>query len=147
MVSWINDSTLTSTTTFELCHRSGRKFTLEGEGVSMLSFEDFRNFVNNNHRMHNDTIVDFCYEYDTPQTDVFYMESCNDRPFLFLDVTFDGRKALLIRKGPKGSCNYYRIFSFGRNSETLKEITYEPYNQFKTSIAEFTVGFKYYDRL
>ena len=48
--------------------------------------------------MHNDTIVDFCYEYDTPQTDVFYMESCNDRPFLFLDVTFDGRKALLIRK-------------------------------------------------
>lgn len=55
-------------------------------------------------------------------------------------VTFDGRKALLVRRGPKELCSYYRIFSLGKDSETLREITYEPYNQFKTSIGNFTIG-------
>jgi hypothetical protein len=140
MVAWINDSTLTSTTTFKLSHRTGKTFTLEGEGISLLPFEEFRNFVNNNHKAHNDTIVDLCYEYDTPKSNLFNMEACCDKPFFFMDVTFDGRKALLIRKGPKETCNYFRVFSLGRKYETVKEINYEPYNHFKTSAGYYTYG-------
>lgn len=130
MVAWINESYLKSTTSFILSHKSGKTFELEGEDISLLSLEDFRHFVNNNHKTHNDTIVDFNYEYEPPKTDVFYVETWVNKPFLFLDVTFDGRKALLIRKEDKRRPNEFQIYSLGLNLDTIREINYEPYNQF-----------------
>ena len=136
MVSWIMDSWLRSTTTFKLTHRSGKVFTVE-DRLSMISYQDFYAFYESHHEVHNDTIVAFCYDPVVLKRDEFNLADYQDLPFFFLDVTFDGRKALLIRNGAQEFRNHYRVFSLG---ETVKEVRYEPYNHFWTAVNNWMGG-------
>lgn len=137
MTAYIVNSALNSTTTFSLTHQSGKVFTIDTYEHPLISYEDFNRYYENNHKAHNDTIVSFKYNPVITVQKTFNMANYGDMPFLFLDVTFDGIKDLLIRDGARDFCNRYRVFSLGNE---VKEILQAPYNLFVTAANNWMGG-------
>ena len=133
MVSWIDNDRLDAITILKLKHRSGKVMTIETKHHELLTCEEFRSFVNSNHNSKNDTIVAFNYQYEVSKADIVDMYDYWDRPFIFIDITFDGRKSLLFQKYNTQDYTVYDVYSLGRKGESVNKVTYEPYLTFASS--------------
>lgn len=137
MTAWIVNTGLRSTTTFSLTHQSCKIFTIDTYEHPLISYEDFNRYYENNHKVHNDTIVSFNYNPVVTEQRTFDMANYGDMPFFFLDVTFDGVEELLIRDGVREFCNRYRVFNIG---DKVEELRHKPYNYFVTAANNWMGG-------
>lgn len=143
MVAYIDtaENQLEPTTVFILRHRSGATFKVDTKRYPLLDVEDFRNFVNNNKRKYNDTIVTLRYNcaIDNKREEL-NLNEIDGMPFVFLDVSFKNYPSLLIWSGSETNhCSYYDVYGFTQNE--IHKVNFMPYTEFKTQTNEYMLGY------
>ena len=130
------------TTVYIFTHPAGDTLTVTTSDQPLLSWWDFSQFYRaHSDRGYADTIVSprFFDRFIIEPQGIVDFERFDLLPFLFLDVTFDGKPELLIRR-LLNSNYFYRFQAYEITDQGFRVLDDEPFTSLKNRNSEWVFG-------
>lgn len=140
MIGWMDTARcyFSPITAYRLKHKSGKYVSVENTDDRLLSYWEFRDFVHYSLTSYKDTVVNLDIDLRPFKEKGRINFAGTYYPFLFLDVTFDGRPELLVRKNSSSVDSYYNVYEL--TDLGPRKLNQEPYIAFKTTVSSWMLG-------